>query len=164
MKRWRPKHPGRVAARRARAQRRVGEGARCHCGESRPEALIAGSKPMRCAECQRKAEGRPVTDDHHDAGRGNSPLTIPVPVNDHRAELSVMQMDWGKTMRENPEGDPLIAAAALLRGSADITAYLQEHRIDVAIALLEMVAESNRQRLGSKWWRGTDVERFAPKK
>jgi hypothetical protein len=36
-------------ARRAQAARRLPKNARCACGESRPEALIAGSKPIICA-------------------------------------------------------------------------------------------------------------------
>ena len=47
--------------RKATAARRVGAGAQCACGESRPEALITGSDPTICAECQRKKRG---TDDY----------------------------------------------------------------------------------------------------
>lgn len=51
-----------AAARRSKAVRRVGIGARCACGENRPLALIAGSTPMICAECRRIKEGRSIYD------------------------------------------------------------------------------------------------------
>ena len=88
--------PEAAHAREVTAARRVGPNAKCACGETRPEALIAGSKPIICAECQRKKEGKTTKDDHHVAGEANSPVTIPMPVNDHRAELNVAQYDWPK--------------------------------------------------------------------
>jgi hypothetical protein len=163
MKRNHPSHRVNAAGRRAVAQRRVGLNARCHsCGETRPEALIRRSKPMRCAECQRKAEGQSAVDQHHVAGRNNSPVTIPIPVNDHRAELSVAQMDWSRNVRENPTGDPLIAAAAMLRGTADVVMYLFDKFVDTAIALLELLADYLTRTRGPQWWRGTPIDRFSP--
>jgi hypothetical protein len=163
VKRWRPKDPVKAAARRSVARRRLGRNTRCICGESRPEALILGTKPIRCAECQRKKEHRPTTDEHHIAGRRNSPLTVTVPVNDHRAELSVMQMDWSRTMRENPHGCPLIAGAAKLRGAADMMIVLIETCVDWAIALLEALSAFLREHWGESWWQKTPIEAFAPK-
>jgi len=80
--------PARDYRRKAVAARNVGAGARCSCGEDRPPALIAGSNPTICAECQRAGNKRALMDDHHFAGRANNPATISVPVNDHRAVLS----------------------------------------------------------------------------
>jgi hypothetical protein len=51
-------------------------------------------------------------DAHHVAGKANSPITVPVPVNDHRACLSVAQADWPKSTLMNAHGSPLLAAAA----------------------------------------------------
>src|ERR1700741_5081556 len=79
---------------------RVGTGARCDCGESRPEALIAGRDPIICAECDRATWGKSKSDEHHPAGDANDPTTIPVRVNDHRAELSVAQGDWPRATLE----------------------------------------------------------------
>lgn len=59
-------------------------------------------------------------DDHHVFGKANDPTTIvTVPANDHRAELSVAQQDWPKKTPENPDGSPLLAAAARIRGFVD---------------------------------------------
>src|SRR5437899_8487339 len=97
--------------REAVATRRVGVGARCACGEDRAEALIAGSNPTTCAECQRAEKGRTTIDQHHFAGKANHPATIPVPVNEHRAVLSVAQSEWPKSTLTNTEGSPLLAGA-----------------------------------------------------
>ena len=50
--------PEGAAMREAISQRRVGEGARCACGEDRPLALIPGSNPVICAKCQRLKKGQ----------------------------------------------------------------------------------------------------------
>lgn len=58
--------------REARATRRVGVGSRCvECGEGRPLALIPGTSPRICANCQREHLGRLRFDDHHPAGEAN---------------------------------------------------------------------------------------------
>src|ERR1041384_3256100 len=116
--------PIRMHQRRATASRRVGEGAQCACGERRPHALIAGSITVICAQCQRRNRGQNIMDNHHIAGAANSPITIPVPVNDHRAELSAAQYDWPKATLENPEANPLLKIAACFRGFTDTLAYL----------------------------------------
>jgi len=148
--------------RRAVAQRRVGEGATCSCGETRPEALIEDTDPMTCAKCQRKARGQSETDFHHVAGQANSPITVPVPVNDHRAELTRAQERWPKQTRENPERSPLLAAAAAVRGFCDQVVYLLERTVLWIADLLERADELLRDRLGKQWWVQTPVEAYAP--
>lgn len=146
------------------AARRVGVGARCSCGEDRPEALIAGSNPKICAACQRAARGRTTTDQHHFAGRANNPATIPVPVNDHRAILSVAQTEWPKSTLTNTEGSPLLAGAACLRGFIDTILYLIEKGLLWLADMLEELDEVQVKKLGPQWWENTEIEQFAPKK
>jgi hypothetical protein len=145
------------------AARRIG-GRTCTCGEFRPEALIAGSNPMICVKCQRKKRGQSTLDDHHVAGEANRKETIPVPANDHRAQLSVDQYDWSKQTRENPDGSPLLAAAGSIRGFVDTLVYLIEKFILWAADLLEQLDAYLTVELGSKWWVGTELEQFAPKR
>src|SRR5438132_805039 len=103
--------PSGAYRRKVLAARRIGKNKKCAtCGEMRPEALIRKSNPTICAKCQREKEDHKTTDDHHFAGEANHPATIPLPVNDHRAELSTAQYDWPKKTRENPDGCPLLAA------------------------------------------------------
>jgi hypothetical protein len=124
-----PKFPerdqGAARGRRAKAERRAGVGAGCACGETRPQALIPNSNPKVCAACDRKKKGKTAVDNHHVAGRANSPITVPIPVNDHRAELSVAQREvWPKRTLENPDGSPVLAIAAGIRGFIDTVIYL----------------------------------------
>ena len=146
------------------ATRHVGIGARCSCGEDRPEALIAGSNPIICAACERAAKGRTTMDQHHFAGRANNPATIPIPVNDHRAILSVAQAEWPKSTLTNTDGSPLLAGAACLRGCIDTILYLIEKGLLWLADMLEKLDEDQVKKLGPRWWANTEIEQFAPKK
>lgn len=146
------------------AARRIGIGAACACGEQRPEALIPGTNPIVCAACQRTANGRTTTDNHHFAGKENSVATIPVPVNDHRARLSVAQADWPKSTLMNVQGSPLLAAAACIRGFIDTVLYLIEQGLLWIAEMLERLDQFQVKKLGPKWWIKTEIEQFAPKK
>jgi hypothetical protein len=146
------------------AARRVGVGARCSCGEDRPEALIAGRTPTICAACERAARGRTTMDDHHFSGAANNPATIPLPVNDHRAVLSVAQAEWPKSTLTNTEGSPLLAGAACLRGFIDTIVYLIEKGLLWLADMLEKLDDVLMRKLGPKWWENTEIEQFAPKK
>jgi len=146
------------------AARRVGVEARCACGEDRPEALIAGSNPIVCAACQRAARGLTTMDQHHFAGRANNPATISIPVNDHRAILSVAQANWPKSTLTNTEGSPLLAGAACLRGYIDTIVYLIEKGLLWIAKMLEKLDELLVKKFGPKWWANTEIEHFAPQR
>lgn len=160
--------PIRAEQRKATAQRRVGLGAYCaSCGESRPEALIVGSKPMTCAMCKRIMKGMDPLDKHHIAGKANSPITIKIPVNDHRAILSVAQYEWPRKTLENPNGDPLLARAAILRGIADTIsyyAYLAQKLLPWIAEILESFSDSFEKNFGARWWASTPFTWFFPKR
>src|SRR6059036_3040653 len=106
---------GAAYVRKSVAIRRVGVNRICECGETRPEAFETKNKPIMCAACNRKKGRKTIMDDHHIAGKANSPITIGIPVNDHRAELTVAQQDWPRETLENPDGSPLRAGAASIR-------------------------------------------------
>ena len=144
------------SARRSIAARRVGIGNRCACGENRPLALIPGTNPIICAECKRKAEGRTVCDLHHVAGKSNHHLTIPIPVNDHRAILSEAQYDWPKTTLENRDRSPFLAIAGCIRGLIDVIRYLLDELLAWVPQYLEELDAFLVARLGSRWWSDTD--------
>lgn len=165
MRRKVPKRdPAGAHRRKTVAARRIGRNAACSCSESRPEALIPGSNPIICAACQRAAAGKTGEDDHHSAGKANSPTTIRVPVNDHRARLSVAQADWPRATLGNRDGSPLLAAAACIRGFSDTVLYLIEETLLWIATLLETVDAFQVKRLGPRWWLKTEIEQFAPKK
>jgi hypothetical protein len=150
--------------REAITARRAGKNTRCtFCGETRLEALVRGSKPTRCAECTRKMKGQTIMDKHHPAGRANSDATVTIPVNAHRAVLSVAQRDWPYETLENPEGCPLIAAAACIRGFIDTISHLIDELLRWIVKMLEALSALLKEKLGPKWWLDTPVSQFARK-
>src|SRR6185295_7464465 len=81
--------------RKSKATRRAGQDARCvECGETQLEALNIKRSPITCEQCQRKKRGKTIMDNHHIAGKANSPITTSIPANDHRAVLSAAQYEW----------------------------------------------------------------------
>src|SRR5215469_1630748 len=144
--------PIRSAARRSRSQRRIGKGRACDCGESRPAALIAGSDPLVCTECQRRQAGESTYDLHHVAGRANHTLTIPILVNDHRSVLTELQHEWPKQTWRNPNRSPLRAAAACTRGLIETISYLLDELIRWIPDFLELLDESLTHQFGPRWW------------
>ena len=164
MKKKQSRDPIASFERETRAARRVGDGSKCKCGEKRPLALIPGSNPVICAECHRQKHGRSRLDGHHPAGKANNPLTVEIPANDHRAQLSPNQYDWPNETWENPEGSPLLAGAASIRGYSDTAEYLSNGLLIRQAELLEALDKTLKQMLPPKWWIGTPLERFAPKR
>ena len=102
-------------------------------------------------------------DNHHPFGRANNPTTIPIPVNDHRADLSVAQSDWPKETRENLVRSPLLAGAGCIRGFIDTVVYLIRKGLLWVAEALEWLDSFLREELGPEWWIGTRLEQFAPK-
>jgi hypothetical protein len=156
--------PVQTYQRKAIAARRVGANARCGCGEARAEALVSGSNPIVCAECQRKSKGQCTSDDHHIAGKANNPATIPIPANDHRAELSTAQYNWPRRTLENPSGSPLLHGAACIRGASDTIFHIIKTLLLWIADLLELADSKMTELHGPNWWRNTDLEKFAPER
>lgn len=152
MKRKLPRRdPEAAYVRRVTAKRRIGR-QRCSCGESTPEALIAGSKPMICAACQRRKEGISTNDQHHPQGVANGSFTVSVPVNDHRAELTPDQQDWPKETRDNPRGSPLLKGAAHVRGFIDTLHNLVKRLLGWIPDMLEHLDALLTKMFGDNWW------------
>lgn len=156
-----PRDPENAYVRRATATRRRGA-RKCPCGEDRPEALILDAKPIICAACQRRENGQRTGDDHHVAGLSNHPLTVPTPVNDHRAELSTAQHNWPKQTLENRHGSPILAGAGMIRGFVDYVVYLIRRGLLWAAEMLEAADAALEDMLGPGWWRNTPLARYAP--
>jgi hypothetical protein len=158
-----PENPRAAHRRKTIAARRIGEGNHCACGEDRPEALIAGSNPLVCAECDRRREYRTTRDDHHIAGAANNPITIAIRVNDHRAVLSTAQYSWPPKTLQNPDGSPLLSAGAHIRGYADVMLYLMKEFLLWIARMLELLDTILEQKMGRKWWRSTKLKSFEPR-
>ena len=133
------------------AERMSGKKKRCACGEFRPEALVARTNPIICTACQRRAQGMSIMDKHHVAGKANSPVTIQVDVNDHRAELNTRQYDWPKRTLENPDGSPLLRAAGCIRGIIDTLILLVKSLLGWIPRTLELLDAALVELAGVKW-------------
>lgn len=156
--------PSAAYVRKVTKARSVGIGAQCACGESRPEALIREGDCVICHECKRKENEMKTEDDHHPFGEANSPVTISVAVNDHVAELTPAQKDWPTKTLQNPDGSPLLAAAATLRGFIDTVLHLIEKGLHWIADMLEKADAFLTQKFGKNWWVGTELEKFATKR
>jgi hypothetical protein len=78
--------------------------------------------------------------------------------------LSDEQYDWPKRTLENPSGSPLLAAAGCIRGFVDMIHYLIEEFLLWIPVFLEALDACLERVLGPKWWVGTELEQFAPKR
>jgi hypothetical protein len=155
--------PIKATTRRSKVERRLGEAQSCaQCGESRLEALVARSRPRLCQECYSQRRGLKKTEAHHIAGKSNSPVTIEVPANVHRAALSVSQYEWPPQTLANPDGSPLLRAAGALRGVADLLVDLIVGLISLCAVGLELIDDVLHDKLGEKWWLGTAVADWRP--
>ena len=110
-----------------------------------------------------KKGGKTIVDSHHVFAKANSPVAIPTPVNDHRAELSVAQYHWPKKTLENRDGSPLLAAAGVVRGFIDYIRYLIEKGLDWVVQMLETADAFLVEQLGPKWWLGTALDKYSSK-
>lgn len=153
-----------AAKRRRIASRRVGIGAQCACGENRPRALIVRTSPIICAECKRRTKKRAIYDQHHVAGKSNHCLTIPIPVNEHQAELNVAQDLWPKDTLKNPNKSPLLAIAACIRVFVDTMRLLLDKLLAWIPEYLEMVDAFLTFYLGPKWWSSKKFIEFKNKR
>lgn len=156
-----PNDPIAAAKRQSVARRRIALGARCvFCGEDRAAALVAGSNPTICKQCQRLKDGKSPCDNHHVAGKANHQLTIPVPVNDHVAILSEDQYDWPKATLENSDRSPLLAVAACIRCIYDTFLYLLHKLLFWAAEFVELLDAFLVSHFGPKWWTSQQFTEF----
>jgi hypothetical protein len=103
-------------------------------------------------------------DDHHIGGRANSPITVSVPANDHRARLSEDQRDWPREALENADGSPLLIAAGCISGFIDFALYLIDELLIWIADMLEILDAHLVEMLGRQWWRTTPIEQFTQKR
>ena len=103
-------------------------------------------------------------DNHHIAGKANSPITTSIPANDHQAQLSVAQYDWPPETLENRDGCPLLRGSACIRGFVDTVIYYTEEFLLWVAEMLEELSKRLIEAWGNQWWLETDLKRFAPKR
>jgi hypothetical protein len=144
--------PLQAARRESRRVRRFAPGAQCErCGERDTRTLIAAAAPVLCRECRAVGDGRSPIEWHHPAGEHNSEVTIAMPANDH-AILSDYQQDWPLETLRNPDGSPLLRAAASVRAWLDVLRLVIERTVGGVPALLETLDAWLRELAGERWW------------
>jgi len=117
------------------------------CGETNPTALVASDC---CYACSPRANGKHGVEKHHLAGRANSSFAVPLTANDHRI-VTDLQVDWPHETLRNPDGSPLLLAAALLRGFLDVLRLIVERLLWIT-GFLERLDHRLGERLGGRWW------------
>jgi len=153
--------PIKSGARRAKAQRQVGRDAVCtQCGEKRSNMLVRRSRPRLCLRCYAVKHRKKDTDGHHLGAEANSPITVEVPIKDHRI-VTEAQYEWPPGTQQNPDGSPLIALAGCLRGIADFIGELITAFINRLAETAEDIDAWLRQQHGL-WWKGGPYDGWQP--
>jgi hypothetical protein len=120
------------------------------CDEICPFMLSGVHPEIYCSEHDAIRNGRPWLEAHHPPGQHNDPRTVLLPANYHSV-LSELQYRWPRETLRNPDGSPLLRAAALTRGLLDVF-YLVMLMVSEVPALLEQLDGFLRARVGERWW------------
>jgi hypothetical protein len=127
------------------------------CRETNPFALSGTHPNLVCAEHRASNLGHVPIDGHHSKGRANdADDVIPALANDH-AVLSELQRFWPQRTLRNPDGSPLLRAAAALRGWLDVLRLMLERTVGWIPDFLESLDAWLSQRLGTRWWNEFDT-------
>lgn len=121
------------------------------CGESDPIALTGVAPNIRCYEHDRLRRGRSPVERQHPAGRHNLEVTVPIGGNDHRV-IDDLKYDWPPGTLRNPDGSPLLRAAACLRGWLDTLQIIVSRTVGWIPAFLEALDAWLTITLGGFWW------------
>ncbi len=123
------------------------------CAETDPFALTGVDPHILCAEHRADAEGRSWIEGHHVAGRANDPSHVRgIPANDHSVMTLSYQVEWPRETLRNPDGSPLLRAAAAVRGWLDELRLVIERTVGWVPELLERLDAWLREQKGPRWW------------
>jgi hypothetical protein len=120
------------------------------CDETCPFMLSGTGPDIYCYEHDPLRKGLPWWERHHLAGRHNDTRTVLIPGNDHRI-LSELQLRWPRDTLRNPDGSPLLRAAALVRGYLDVLFLVLVLTAGVPLLLEDLDAWLVSER-GERWW------------
>jgi hypothetical protein len=120
------------------------------CEEICPFMLSGVDPEIYCSEHEALRHGRPWLEAHHPAGQHNDLRTVLLPANYHSV-LSELQYRWPRETLRNPDGSPLLRAAALTRGLLDVLFVVIVITSGVPV-LLEQLDRFLREQVGERWW------------
>jgi hypothetical protein len=121
------------------------------CPVANPFALTGVDPDVVCYEHRADLKARPWLEDHHPAGRHNDPATVQLPGNEHRV-LSGRQGVWPRETLRNPDGSPLLKAAAALRGWLDVLWLIMTRTVGWIPEFLEQLDAWLQVKVGERWW------------
>jgi hypothetical protein len=122
------------------------------CGETNPFALIGAYPELYCALHVSEFAGQCWFEYHHPSGQANDPEhTVEVPINEHKV-LSGYQAQWPRQTLQNPDGSPLLRAAAATRGWLDVLRLILDRTVGWVPRFLEGLDAWLRTSLGERWW------------
>lgn len=122
------------------------------CAEADPFALCGVQPDMVCYECLAIGQGRGRGEGHHVSGQANDPRDVlDLLGNDHRA-LSAAQARWPADTLRNPDGSPLLKAAAAIRGWLDALLLILDRTVGWVPGFLEWLDSALREAIGPTWW------------
>ena len=122
------------------------------CPEEDPLALTGVHPDEMCQEHLADARGKGWLDSHHAAGRSNDPATVAIPANDHARISHGYQALWPRETLRNPDGSPLLRAAAAIRGWLDVLRLMLDHTIAWIPGFLETLDAWLLETIGPGWW------------
>lgn len=126
---------------------------RCEtCPETDPFALCGAHPNIVCYECLAVEQSRSREEGHHVSGQANDPDDIQgLLANDHR-RLSAGQARWPTSTLRNPEGSPLLKAAAAVRGWLEMLLLILDRTVGWVPTFLEWLDAALRDEIGPTWW------------
>jgi len=75
-----------------------------------------------------------------------------LPANDHSVVTLKHQVEWPRETLRNPDGSPLLQAAASIRGWLDVLKLVLERTVGGIPETLERLDAWLRERIGPRWW------------
>jgi hypothetical protein len=122
------------------------------CEETNPFALMGAHPELYCPLHTAEFAGRHWFERHHPAGQANdAEHTVEVPMGDHMV-LSSYQQEWPQETLRNPDGSPLLRAAAATRGWLDILRLILDRTVGWVPRFLERLDAWLNTKLGERWW------------
>lgn len=122
------------------------------CPETDPLALTGVHPEILCYEHYALRNDRPWLEEHHLAGRANDEITVAIPGNDHRSISERQSGSWSRETLRNPDGSPLLKAAAAIRGWMDVLWLILERSVSWVPEFLEQLDAWLAVEIGPRWW------------
>ena len=119
------------------------------CKETDPLALT-GTHPRSIATSTMLVKRRPWLEAHHPSGRQMIRSTVEIPGNEHRVLSELQNATWPRETLRNPDGSPLLRAAAAIRGWLDLLWVVMHRTVGWVPASLEVLDAWLRERVGAR--------------